>query len=132
MGSDMSYEDMTSRNIKEYEYKIIGEEKIDTLDCYILETIPKNKSDYSKHITWVTKKTILPIKEHSFDNNKAHLKNKHMTYKKIEDYYIVTKLHVENIQKDNQTTLNIDNIIVDSNIHDNVFQEKNLKRMNFK
>ena len=79
MGSDMSYEDMTSRNSKEYEYKIIGEEKIDTLDCYILQSIPKKKSEYSKHITWVTKETILPIKEHSFDNNDTHLKNKFMS-----------------------------------------------------
>ena len=37
MGSDMSYEDMTSRNIDEYTYSILGSEKIDNVDCYILE-----------------------------------------------------------------------------------------------
>jgi len=132
MGSDMSYEDMTNRNISEYKYKIIGEEKIDTTDCYILESIPTKQSEYSKHITWVTKKTTLPIKEHSFDKNNIHLKNKYITYMKIGGYYIATKLHVENIIKNHQTTLNITNIIVDSNVQDNVFQEKNLKRINFK
>ena len=40
MGSDMSYEDMTSRNMDEYTYSISGEDIINNVDCYILESIP--------------------------------------------------------------------------------------------
>ena len=130
MGSDMSYEDMTSRNLNEYNYSITGSELINNNDCYILESIPNGiKSEYSKHISWVTKDTYLPLKEESFDKNGALLKSKSIIYQKIKSYNIMEKLHVKNVQRNHQTLLKFDNIEIDSGIKDNIFHEKNLKRM---
>ena len=130
MGSDMSYEDMTSRNIDEYTYSILGSEKIDNVDCYILESVPSGiKTEYSKHISWITKDMHLPIKEESFDKNMKLLKSKSIIYKQIKEYSIMKELHVKNVQRNHQTILKFDNIEVDSGIKDNIFHEKNLKRM---
>ena len=130
MGSDMSYEDMTSRNIDEYTYSILGSEKIDNVDCYILESVPSGiKTEYSKHISWITKDMHLPVKEESFDKNGELLKNKSITYQQIKEYSIMVELHVKNVQRNHQTILKFDNIEVDSGIKDNIFHEKNLKRM---
>ena len=76
MGSDLTYEDMTSRPKKDYSFLIIKEETIGDQNCYLLESKPKKgiKSSYSKHLTWVTKDTYLPIKEESYDNDGKLLK----------------------------------------------------------
>ena len=130
MGSDMSYEDMTSRNIDEYTYSILGSEKIDNVDCYILESVPSGiKTEYSKHISWITKDMHLPVKEESFDKKGELLKSKSIIYQQIEEYSIMIELHVKNVQRNHQTILKFDNIEVDSGIKDNIFHEKNLKRM---
>ena len=130
MGSDMSYEDMTSRNIDEYTYSILGSEKIDNVDCYILESAPSGiKTEYSKHISWITKDMHLPVKEESFDKNGELLKNKSIIYQQLKEYSIMIELHVKNVQRNHQTILKFDNIEVDSGIKDNIFHEKNLKRM---
>jgi uncharacterized protein YxeA len=130
MGSDMSYEDMTSRNIDEYTYSILGSEKIDNVDCYILESAPSGiKTEYSKHISWITKDMHLPVKEESFDKNGELLKSKSIIYQQIKEYSIMIELHVKNVQRNHQTILKFDNIEVDSGIKDNIFHEKNLKRM---
>tara|TARA_B110000116_G_scaffold108456_1_gene94135 strand:+ start:3192 stop:3941 length:750 start_codon:yes stop_codon:yes gene_type:complete len=130
MGSDMSYEDMTSRNIDEYTYSILGSEKIDNVDCYILESVPSGiKTEYSKHISWITKDMHLPVKEESFDKNEELLKSKSIIYQQIKEYSIMIELHVKNVQRNHQTILKFDNIEVDSGIKDNIFHEKNLKRM---
>ena len=130
MGSDMSYEDMTSRNIDEYTYSILGSEKIDNVDCYILESVPSGiKTEYSKHISWITKDMHLPVKEESFDKNGELLKSKSIIYQQIKEYSIMVELHVKNVQRNHQTILKFDNIEVDSGIKDNIFHEKNLKRM---
>jgi uncharacterized protein YxeA len=130
MGSDMSYEDMTSRNIDEYTYSILGSEKIDNVDCYILESVPSGiKTEYSKHISWITKDMHLPVKEESFDKNGELLKSKSIIYQQIKEYSIMIELHVKNVQRNHQTILKFDNIEVDSGIKDNIFHEKNLKRM---
>jgi len=130
MGSDMSYEDMTNRNLNEYTYSITGSEIINDKDCYILKSTPNGiKTEYSKHNSWITKDTYLTLKEESFDKNEKLLKSKSIDYQKIKKYNIMKELHVKNVQRNHQTALKFDNIEVDSGIEDNLFHEKNLKRM---
>ncbi len=134
MGSDLSFEDMTNRELDEYTYKILESniqcyEKSDK-SCYLLESIPNDKdSEYSKHITWVEKETFLSLKEESFDKNNKLLKNKSITYASIENYNIMNKLYVENVQKNHSTLLQINNIKINLGFSDDIFHTKTIKRM---
>ena len=76
MGSDLSYEDMTSRQIEDYNFTIIKEDNINNQDCYVMKSEPKKgiKSEYSKHLTWVTKDKYLPVKEESYNRENNLLK----------------------------------------------------------
>jgi hypothetical protein len=63
MGSDFTYEDMTTREIEDYTYKLFGDSTIDNMDCYSIESSPKEKTDtdYGRVISWVWKdEFILP------------------------------------------------------------------------
>jgi len=134
MGSDLSYEDMTNRDLDEYTFKILSEEVLCKEDsdefCYILSSKPKDKySEYSEHKTWVTKDTYLGVKEESYDKENKKLKYKEINYKKIDEYYIMNYLTVENIQKNTSTSLNIENIKINNGYKDDLFHQKNLKRV---
>ena len=131
MGSDLSYEDMTSRQMEDYEFLIIKEELINEELCYLLQSKPKNgiKSEYSKHLTWVTKNGYLPIKEESYDNDSKLLKLKKFKYTIIDSYNLVSEIFVENIQKKSSTLLNFSDLKINTNIKNNLFQEKNMKRL---
>ncbi len=130
MGSDMSYEDMTSREISEYTYKIINNETINGIDCYVLESIPEGiKTEYSKHVSWISKDNYLALKEESFDKSGNLLKEKAIEYQLIKDFHIMKKLFVKNVQKNHQTVLEFENIEINTGIEDKLFHEKNLKRM---
>jgi len=131
MGSDLSYEDMTSRQMDDYEFIIIKEEEINNQECYILQSKPKNgiKSEYSKHLTWVTKKDYLPVKEESYDNNGKLLKEKEFKYVIIDSFNLIQEIFVKNIQKKSSTLLTFSNLQINTNIKDNLFQEKNMKRL---
>ncbi len=131
MGSDMSYEDMTSRELKEYTYKLTGSEEIDDNEYYILESIPNPeiKSSYSKHVAWVSKLDYLVMKEESYDRSGRILKVKLIKYKTLKGYDVPEEMYVENVQKNHNTRLIFDKIEVDTNVPDNLFQEKNLKRI---
>ena len=131
MGSDLSYEDMTSRQKENYSFSIVKEDNINGKDCYLLESKPKNgiKSVYSKHLTWVTKNTYLPIKEESYDNNQEMLKLKKFEYTFIDSFDLVNGIFVENVQKNTSTQLTFSNLKINTNIKDNLFQEKNMKRL---
>ena len=130
MGSDLTYEDMTNRKLEDYSYNVIGSEIISNKNCYLLEQIPKiSKTNYSKHISWITKDDFLPIKENSFDKNRTLIKEKIFTYQKIENYHILNSILVKNYINNHTTHLKFYNIIVNSNIKDDFFHEKNLKRL---
>ncbi len=131
MGSDMSYEDMTSRELDEYTYKLTGSEELNGNEYYILESIPNPEieSSYSKHIAWVSKADYLVNKEESYDKTERVLKVKLIKYKRLNGYDVLEEMYVENVQKNHNTRLTFDQIEVDTDVSDNLFQEKNLKRI---
>ncbi len=131
MGSDMSYEDMSSRQLDEFKFILIGQEVYDSIACHLLESIPREhmRTEYSRHITWVDSTLLIPIKEESFDKSGQLLKEKYFSYTIIKEYQILTKVHVTNRQKNHSTTLNFENIELDTGVKDDLFHERNLKRL---
>ncbi len=135
MGSDLSFEDLTNRDIDEYEYTLV-EENIscdggeNEGECYKLISAPKDSdSEYSYHLTWVTKDNYLSVMEESYDKNKELLKKKLIEFSKIENYYIMNKLFVHNVQKNHKTSLTIDKININLGFTDDIFHTKTLKRI---
>ena len=126
MGSDLSFEDMLSRDLDDFSYTLIDSED-DSI--YLLQSISKDKdSEYSRHLSWITKNGLLTIKEYSFDKENKLLKEKLFEHVQIKNYNLVSKISVTNIQEQHSTILQINNLEVDSDIDDDIFNEINLKR----
>ena len=125
MGSDLSYEDMLSRDLDKFNYKIISEDD----NFYILKTTPKNNdSEYSWHKSWVSKQDLFIVKEESYDKKNKLLKEKFFEHTIISNYKLISKINVHNVQKNHRTVLEINNLEINGDISDDIFQEKNLKR----
>ena len=131
MGSDLSYEDLSNRDIDDHTYNRIDDEIIDEKSCYVLEVIPNSKvrSSYSKHITWIDKETLMIIKEQSFDRRGALKKKKKFSHSELNGYFVMNRVFVEDVQKNHKTEVSFDELRVDTGISPNLFQEKNLKRL---
>ena len=131
MGSDMSYEDMSSRKLEDFKFIIIGQEIYDSIFCYLLESKPKKHifSEYSRHITWIDSTLLIPLKEESYDKSGQLLKEKYFSYTIIKDYQILTEVHVANVQKNHSTSLKFENIELDTGVKDDLFHERHLKRL---
>ncbi len=131
MGSDLSYEDLSNRELGEHDYNRLDDEAVNNIDCYVLEVIPKKevKSSYSKHVSWIAKDGYYGVKEESFDKRGELKKEKEYSYKRIEDYYIIDRVFVKDVQKNHTTEVTFSDVKVDSGIKNNLFQEKNLKRL---
>jgi hypothetical protein len=125
MGSDLSFEDMLSRNLDDFEYNIIS----NTDDLYILESICKDDdSEYSRHISWISKDDLLITKEESYDTTNELLKEKLFKQIKLNGYHLISEIDVTNVQDQHRTILTINTLEVDGDINDDTFKEINLKR----
>ena len=131
MGSDMSYEDMSTRQLDEFNFNIIGNDTIQEMGYHLLESKPKEhiRTEYSRHITWVDSTLFIPLREESFDKTGKLLKEKVFTYSLINEYQVLTKIQVINIQKNHSTTLQFENIELDKGVEDSFFHERYLKRL---
>ncbi len=76
MGSEFSYEDFSAQSRDKYVYRWLGEEKLNGLDCHLIERVPKpdTPSSYSRLLTWVEKNDLLLQRVHYFDHDNRHVK----------------------------------------------------------
>ncbi len=131
MGSDLSYEDLTSRDLNEYTYKRLDDELVNSTQCFVLESKPNTsaKSSYSKHISWIDKENLNIVQEYSFDKRGALKKEKYFQHNKLKDYYVMNQIRVKDVQKQHTTEVTFESLEVDTGINPALFQEKNLKRI---
>ena len=67
VGSDFTYEDVSGRDLPADAHTVAREEKLNGADCTVIESAPKSSADFTKKISWIEKKTFLPLKEEYYD-----------------------------------------------------------------
>ena len=131
MGSDLSYEDLSSRELEKNDYKRLDDDQWSGKECYVLETIPKKeaRSSYKRHVSWVDKATLTIIKERSF-NRRGSLENeKEYSYEQRGEYQLIKRVYVKDVIEDHSTEVVFSGMITDSGLDDDLFHEKSLRRV---
>ncbi len=124
-GSEFTYEDISANTLDKWEYKKIGEEKLGSIDCYLLEKKPNYKnSGYSKVKVWVSKENFLGQRQEYFDRKGSLLKVQAITgWEKIGDSWRFGQLLMKNIQNGKSSSMKIE-----SRKSNNGFSEKSFKK----
>ena len=127
MGSEFSYEDLSSREPSKYTYsQEFQEVDLNTTNTYQYERYPKDKySGYSKQIIWVDASRFVVLKIDYYDKKKELLKTSIFSgYKKIKDTYRMSKMSMVNHQSKKATTLKY----LEDEIHQNLSEKDFSKR----
>tara|TARA_B100001971_G_C18268010_1_gene596213 strand:+ start:52154 stop:52894 length:741 start_codon:yes stop_codon:yes gene_type:complete len=100
MGSEFSYEDIAGNELDKYEYKLLKEDE----STWTVEARPKNESGYSKIISTIDKKKLIPIKAEYFNKREELLKKSVMD--KFKSYQVGKKsfTYANYIKMDNVQT----------------------------
>lgn len=131
MGSEFSYEDISSREPSKYNYtKELKEDVLDGVKVYVYERYPKDKkSGYSKQILWVDKEKFITLKSDFYDRKKELLKTG--TYKwrgKIGDTYRISEIKMQNVQNKKSTILRYIDDKIHLDLDDSLFTKRMLAR----
>lgn len=110
MGSEFSFEDMTSKSLEDYTYNYVSEQTCNNghAECDVIERSPLDKhSGYSKQRLWVDKKDKKVFKIEFYDRKKSLLKVMTATQFKLYDnkYWRATHVEMKNVQTNKATTL---------------------------
>ncbi len=134
-GSDFSYEDMGASDafVKDYDARLLGEEKKNGYDCYKVELIRKQSSSlsYPKLVMWVIKQNFVPVVIDYYDEKNPNRVLKTLTQsdiKVIDGIPTGMKMVMTNHADDTSTTITFKEIHFNIPLEDEMFTERGLKK----
>ena len=127
MNTEFSYEDLESYNQTDEQYFHKGEEKIDELNCHIVEVIGHTQTQYKKRLVWIDSEKWLMRKVEFYDKNNKLIKILYVEeFHSINNNKIATKLIMKNVQTGSQTVMDISEIKYGISLTDQFFTKESL------
>lgn len=131
MGSEFSYEDLSSFEVSKYDFKYLRDEACGDEQCYVVESYPKDEySGYTRLVSWIEQDDFRVRKIEFYDRKKALLKTMTVDeYKLLNDkYWRPTRSVMENHQTGKSTVLIWDDIQLGIGLDEDDFSQNNLRR----
>ncbi len=134
VGSDFSYEDVSGRDVGADVHTLVREEKLGEAECYVVESKPKQASDYTRKLSWIEKATFLPLKEEYYDAQNQL--SRVFTADAIEQvgqgggkkaYPTVVRRTMKNVKSGHATEVRFAGVAYDQGFGDDVFTERALQ-----
>lgn len=113
MGTDLTYADLESRDLKNSTIKRLADAKLGGNAVYVIEAFPKDKGDsqYGKTLTWIHKKSFVPLKTEFYDKRLKLLKTlKVKRLEKKDGHWVAMDSRIENVQKKTRTRMLINSV----------------------
>ena len=132
MGSEFSYEDMSSPEVEEYSYKYLRDEPCGNLTCTVIEQIPlEDKSGYSRKIVWQDTGEFRTWKMELYDRKGSHLKTlTFSSYRQyLDKYWRADEQTMENHLTGASTVLRWTEFQFRNNLDDSEFSQTALRRI---
>jgi outer membrane lipoprotein-sorting protein len=138
MGSEFSYWDLNIPNLDDFKYKLIKEEKINGIDCWVVELAAKNddiaeEAGYLKQQLWVGKTDYVPRKGLFYDLDGELLKELSTKDVKLIDRvkkrYRAMFMEMRNEQTRRRSSIRIEKIEVNRAVKDDYFTPRYLERL---
>lgn len=131
VGSEFSYEDMTSQEVDKYSYKYLRDENLNGKDCFVIERYPAYKhSGYTRQIAWLDKTMYQPRRIEFYDRKNSLLKTLDFSgYQQyLQQYWRADKMVMTNNQNGKSTDLLWQEYTFKSGLTDRNFDKNSLKR----
>ncbi len=133
MGSEFSYEDLSTPEVEKFTYRYLRDEPCGDLTCTVCERFPVDKkaSGYSRQVVWQDKDALRIWKVEYYDRKDAHLKTLTIgTYKQyLDKYWRAGEMNMVNHLTGKSTDLTWADYQFRTNLRDRDFSKTGLKRI---
>ncbi len=132
MGSEFSFEDLSSFEVEKYSYKYLHDELLNNQDTFVIEQFPVDEnSGYTRRVVWLDKTEYRVQKIEFYDRKDSLLKTlSYSDYKQyLNEYWRADKMVMVNHQSGKSTELEWTNYVFASGLTDSNFNKNALKRV---
>jgi len=131
VGSEFSYEDLSSNEPEKYNYKYLREDSYQGQPVWVVERYPKDpNSGYTKIVTWVNHSNYQTVKQEYFDRKGSPLKiqfNNHIQ-QYLGKFWRPNEIIMENLQTKKKTVLKFEDWEFQQDLKESFFTKRSLER----
>lgn len=130
MGTDFNYDDMGDRSVDEDIHQLLREEVLEGNPCWVVESVPKDKSYmYSKKIGWIRKDSLIATKVEFYDQRGTLIKTLTVpVQEQVNGFWTALKMVMDNTSKEHKTLLEMKEVQYNQGIKDSLFRVSTLQR----
>ena len=129
-GTDFSFEDLEERDVDQYDFKILGEDKVDGLDCWVLESRPKEskQSQYTRSKLWVRKDHYLFVQVESLVKDQVARRLRYSDFAQVQGIWTGRTLVMEDLRRGSKTIMKLEKLSYNESMKDDDFTIQALRR----
>jgi outer membrane lipoprotein-sorting protein len=129
-GTDFSFEDLEERDVSQFDYKLAGEENIDGVACWKLESRPKQSksSQYTSSLLWIRKDNYVVVRIDNSRKDKLVRRVEYGNIESVQDIWTPRRLEVTDFSRNSRTVLTIDHLRYNTPMKDSDFSVEALRR----
>lgn len=130
MGSDFTYEDMDGRGIDKDDFNLLGEENVDSVDCWKVEAISKNSKEKNpRKVIWFRKDNYIAVKSEFYNkNNELTRKMSVSKISQIDGIWTAGSIYIETTATGHSTLMELKDVHYNTDIDDKIFTVTSMER----
>lgn len=108
-GTDFSFEDLEERDIDQYDFKLLGDDKLDDAVCWKIESHPRESktSQYTSSLLWVRKDRYFLVRTDNFAKDRLVRQISYRDVESIEGIWTALTVAVADFVRNSRTLLTL-------------------------
>ena len=111
-GTDFSFEDLEERDANQFDYELLGEQKIENALCWKIQSVPKQakSSQYTKSVVYVRKDNYAVARIESYVKDLAVRKLNYSSITNIQGIWTAKSLSMTDVRRGSLTRLTLEKV----------------------
>jgi outer membrane lipoprotein-sorting protein len=111
-GTDFSFEDLEERDVNQFDYELLGEEPIDGVACWRIQSTPKRtkSSQYSRSIVWIRKDSYAFARIESYQKERLVRRLNYSDIQLVQGIWSARQMEMFDLARGSRTRLTLDKL----------------------
>jgi len=129
-GTDFSFEDLEERDTEQYDYRMLGEESIDGVPCWKIESRPRagKSSQYTSSIVWVRRDNYAFQRIENYVKNIVVRRLKYSRIENVQGIWTARELEMADLKRNSRTILTLEKLAYNVPMKEENFTLQALRR----
>jgi hypothetical protein len=111
-GTDFSFEDLEERDVSQFDYRLLGEQPIDGVMCWRIESVPAQRkiSQYTRSEVWIRKDIYTFAQVESYIKSDLVRRLKYGDFAQMQGIWTGRRLEMSDLRRNSRTILTLEKL----------------------